>query len=139
MLSDFFVADDSDAAAVAKAMPPAKKWAALFARDLDEVKLKQLWPAVRGGLRKPLPAMRLLHSASDGGPWVYAVPDPLIERVASLDDDALERAAATWATAEEFALDGWAVADVREVLVDLRTVCQRSRVSGKGLLLRIGL
>lgn len=139
MLSDFFVADASEAPAVAKAKPPAKKWAALFARDLDEVKLQQLWPVVRGGSKKRLPAMQYLHTASDAGPWVWAVPEQLIERIAALSDVGLEQAAATWAEAEEFALDGWKQADVLEVLVGLREVCKRSRLAGKGLLLRIGL
>ena len=139
MLSDFFVAEDTEAAAVAKAKPPAKKWLPLFARDLDDVKLQQLWDAVRGASKKRLPVMRLLHAASDAGPWVYAVPDPLVERVAALDDAGLKRAAEAWAEAEEFALDGWQPADVQEVLVGLQAVCQRSRAAGKGLLLRLGL
>ena len=139
MLTDFFVADEADAARVVAAEPPAKEWGAWFAKDLDEIKLTQLWAAIGSSPTVPLPAMRLLYSHSDDGPWVCAVPQPLVVRLAELEGAALQSVGAMWAAAEEFALDRWKTADVLEALSELHAACRQAQAAGKTLLLRIGL
>src|SRR5262245_30588389 len=103
MLTDFVVAVESDAVAVAGAVPSARTWPRFTGKDMDEVKLGRLWGVVRRGSdERPLRPFRLLHAVSDDGPWVFSVPQALVERVGALDDAGLERAAGAWAACEEF-------------------------------------
>jgi len=135
------VADTHEAVAVAEADRLAKRWPALLGADLDERKVKRLWAvlgaALGAGVMRTPPALRLLHQAPNGGPRVYAVPSPLIERVVALDDGTLEAAAGAWAQAEEFVRDDWSPVDARALLWDMRVVCQRATAFGRGLLLRL--
>jgi hypothetical protein len=139
MLTEFFVANESDVSAVAQARPPAKKWTPMFAKDLDQVKLGHLWTALGGKLKQPLLRTKLVHTESEQGPWVAVVPASFVRRVSKLSEVDRESAAQIWAEAEEFAMDGWKPADVLEALTELQEVCKRAQTGGKSLLLRIGL
>lgn len=49
----------------------------------------------------------MLHEDSDDGPWVYVIPDQLVDKLAGLDAERRTEVANAWASEQEFRRDGW--------------------------------
>ncbi len=136
------IADESEARAVADDAAPLRRWTGIDAEDVDQVRLATLWTLLAGRefrdelVREFVP----LHEVSEEGPWVFRVPDPLVELLAELDDArAAARIAPAWAGTEELELDGWDAESVTPLLDGLRSLARGALAEKRSMLMWVSL
>jgi hypothetical protein len=141
VLTGIVVAEEREAAAVAREAPPRPSWTGADLRGIEVVKLASLWAllARRDFRVETIEEFAPLHEESENGPWVYRFPAALAALLAELDDRVAEPTTRAWANADELALEGWDAGDVGDVLGALRSVAQTARSAGKPLLLWMSL
>ena len=138
MITDFFVAERSDAAAIA-ANPSAFR-PALCVKRLDNTVLADLWAAISSSAETAsLQGEDYLLFNGDGGPWVFELPDDLVNGLAELPDDRLDSVCSGWAAGEEMQYFGISPGDLRRPLGDLRLVAGEAQRANKRLLLMMSL
>jgi hypothetical protein len=138
VLTDFVIADPSDAERVGESSYSSKDFGGLEAKGIDQVKLGTLYGILTGAPFNPSfmgDDESLLYLASDAGPLVQLVPPDLVGRLASLDDSELTRVAEKWAETEEFALSRWSPETVEHWLTDLAAIARKTVAEGKSLLM----
>jgi hypothetical protein len=80
-----------------------------------------------------------LNPEDEEGPWVFALPDAFVRRLAAIDAASREALADRWADADELALDGQTVADAREAVATIGRCAAEAVASHRGLLLWVSL
>ena len=140
VLSDLIVAPVSAAEAISRSPAPAREFGGADIKGIDTVKLALLHAQLTGEPLKPLlPAYEPLVSASDDGPWVFALPTPLVQHLATLGAPEQAGVGARWGAAEEFTLDRWRTPDVLGVLETLCASARQAEARGEALLLWMSL
>ena len=141
VLTDIVVADASEASAVAADGDRLRTWPGVDAKGVDSVKLAILWGLLSNDPSKANAGadFETLHEIPDEGPWVFRVPEELVQLLASLDDAGAASTAVAWAKAEEFVLDGWNAAAVRSILSELRTLARKTLSGRKSMLMWMSL
>lgn len=141
VLSDLVIAPADAAAAICRSTDPMRELGAVDIKGIDTIKLALLHAQLTGeDLDSLLPGYDPIVSASDDdGPWVFVLPAPFVQRLATLDATERTAAGARWASAEEFALDGWAPSDVDAMLTTIWTAARDARTAGNELFLRMSL
>jgi hypothetical protein len=138
VLTDFVVTDRQDAQRVCDSDCPCKDFDGLDAKGIDTVKLGALYAILFG---KEFDATFMLDSSlcsgRDEGPWVFAVPTELVERLARLTAKQLQSVAAMWAATEQFSpkYDNWPAEAVRQILEELVGLCRRAVAERKDVLM----
>lgn len=130
VLSDLVVVPASDLPRVLASVNPATQFGGVDVKGLDTVKLYKLHMQLTGVSYDDAMAAFQTTCDSDEGPWVTPLPDALVKRLATLDEERGDAVAGRWSRAEEFALDGWDRSDVAAVLECLCTLARKAR--GKG-------
>lgn len=145
VISDFVIAHPSEAAVVIEEPAPARKWKGLEAKSIDTVKLSTLKFILDG---KDLDTehvvsysmgVKELAMKGDEGPWVYLVPEELVQQLAERPKAGLAAVAKRWHQTEEFKLDGWNESDVLEVLEGLHELAIGARSTKRSMLLFMSL
>lgn len=141
VLTDIVVADATEAANVAADSQHIQTWPGVDAKGVDSVKLAILWAMLANNPSKANAGtdFETLHETSDEGPWVFRVPEELVQLLAALDDAGVASTGAAWAKAEEFVLDGWNAAAVRSILCDLRTLARDTVAKRRDMLMWMSL
>lgn len=137
LLTDIVVADETEAVAIAESPVPSQKWPGVDVEGIDVIKLGLLWAELSHQVYDPelVTAFSELHTASDEGPWVLRVPEPLAQLLADVNDATAASAAEVLVTKEEFEPDGWTVQDVRDVVVELGVLARQALGAGKSLVM----
>ena len=137
VLTDFVVADRTDAQRVCDSDCPSRDFAGLDAKGIDPVKLGTLHAVLAGGDFDPSSLGDMLCSGGEDGPWVSEVPPDLVRRLAALTPRQLAAAGKKWAATEEFSpkCDDWPAEAVQQVLSDLAALCKRAVGEGKAVLM----
>ncbi|MEO8396537.1 MAG: hypothetical protein ABI700_26320 [Chloroflexota bacterium] len=104
ILTDFVVADISEAQRIGESLNPSRDFNGLDAKGIDQVKLAMLYAILSDQPYDPdfMSAESLLYAASDDGPWVQQVPPDLVSRLANLSDSDYPAITHQWAQTEEF-------------------------------------
>lgn len=153
ILSDFCVADRSEAAAIA-ATTERTRWPSLESKGFTQLEVGLLHFALTGeDPNAPVSPPRFVKSPFSGKElpvvasvayldaftclddreeaWVHEVPPSLVQEIAEAPE--LEGVAARWAENEE--LEGVEVGDLVDLLVELQRLARLARARGKSLLL----
>ncbi len=140
-LTDLVIAEEREARAVADEPGPRRRWTGIDAEGVDQVKLAKLWALLAGReFRDELVYEFVpLHEVSEEGPWVFRVPDPLVQLLAELDDARAFPIVSAWAGIEELELDGWEPESVAPLLDGLRSLARGAHAQKKSLLMRVSL
>ena len=103
VLTDLVIADQSEAEAVARSSAPWGQWRWVDAKGHNEFTLGALLCILRGEsyLEAVSEEFPLLAQASEGGPWVFAVPETLLGALERLDDGRIPGAVSEWLRTEE--------------------------------------
>lgn len=145
ILTDIVVAKTSEAVEVLDSENPWEDFDGFDAKGLDEIKLCSLWQIV--GNRPNDDGLITQFSVLAGienecGPWVWQIPDELVELISAIRADALEAVALQWSRTEEFKMDRlprWELEEVKNLLRNLVGVSNKAISSGKALLMWICL
>ncbi|HVU63672.1 MAG TPA: hypothetical protein VHC70_06835 [Phycisphaerales bacterium] len=113
VLTDIFVADRSLLASVLEA-GPRPPLPVLDSKGVDTVKMATLATVLEGGDLDDIPAVldrspSMQMEAGDDGPWIFAVPDPVVSGLASMDAARRRDVASRWAQTEEWRMADWPV------------------------------
>jgi hypothetical protein len=152
ILSDFVVADPSDAAAVA-AGPDRSRWPCVQSGDFTVLEVAWLHFLITGEdadapasprqvVLNPFTKREVVVSAltqyadfpclvDEGESWVHQLPEGLVDELAGASD--LPSIAKRWASCEE--LQGADADSLTAVLEDIQRMARLARSSGKALLL----
>jgi hypothetical protein len=79
-----------------------------------------------------LDSFRTVLEQDGGERMICELPTAFLERLASLDDEAITTAAEAWAKTDEMVCSA---DDVRPIIEELRRLAQRARSSGRGVFL----
>ena len=141
VLTDIVIAHEREAPAVAGEAAPSRRWTGIDATGVDQVKLATLWGLLSGReFRNEWVAEFVpLYEASEDGPWVFRVPDALVQLLADVDDGRAPAIAGRWADTEELQLDEWEPDDARGTIDDLRGLARKARAAATPLLMWVCL
>jgi hypothetical protein len=140
MLGDWFIADPTDAMAIAAVIENEvgefEHWPHLEFQDVSEIALMSLWGILRGKPRtRESTSDRLLHPAEPNEEttlFVFTLKPEFITVLTTLTDDTLKATAKKWQKNEE--MSEWDMSDVEAVLRQMVVFAQKSVELGKPVL-----
>jgi hypothetical protein len=140
MLCDLVPGKETDAERIAQAANPSKELGGIDIKGIETVKLAKLHAIVTKKKYKQVSSgYDPVAEGSEEGPWVIPLPKDLVDALVALDAAGRKRAAAEWAKAEEFGLDGWKPAAVTKVLDAMCELAKSARKKKNGLFLWMSL
>ncbi len=139
VLTDFVVADLSDAKRVCDSSCPSKEFAGVDAKGVSTVMLGKLFAILTKTDFDPsfIGGEELLSEGGDDGPWVFRVPDSLVQQVSTLDEGQRGAVATEWAKTEEFSpkYGNWPADAVSAVLEEFAKLCRQAVNEGKSVMM----
>ncbi|MDP2963101.1 MAG: hypothetical protein Q8N54_10115 [Sulfurimicrobium sp.] len=125
ILVNIVSADEDDVEAVGESQHPVAEWSGIEARDIDTAKIVTLHCLLTGeGLEDAFYAYEPVYVAGDEGPIVLRISDVMMEKLASLEEDALEIVGEELAATEEFELNNWPVEEVQSLVEELAALAR---------------
>jgi hypothetical protein len=137
----FVIADATEATRLAELGEYAGQESELVQNAIHDSELEALEAVLLGPSAEPWCNRTLVHAASDDGPWVFRLPDPLTARLAYLTPAEVPAVGAEWAAAmsDPRWFPGWSPAELEEscrlFVADLSGVAGRAVAAGRPLLL----
>lgn len=139
MYTDLFIADRSEAAAIASIVADERDfedWPHLQLKDVTELDFASLWGIIRGvpeSFDFPSGEPLLERHADDGGSiYVFSLESAFVADVANCSPNELDRFATEWNVTEGMA--GWIQTDVNKVLQELAAFARRAIAMNKPVL-----
>lgn len=134
------VGDLSESEAICQSFNPLEDWRGIESKGIGPVKVATLQSLLTGqNFDEVFCEYDHAIAASDEGPWVIRLPELLVERLAELDEYALERVAEELVETEEFERDGWPLAAVQVFLEALADLANVALANDSALFLWVGL
>jgi hypothetical protein len=135
--TDWFLADESEAEALAKSESKFRDWPCLSMKGILDLELSALWGVLRGtpDSLSGVAGEELFADVEEdgqGGLVVYRVVPEFISALAALDKPGIERAAREWHKCEQMA--ECEPATVGTILREMVEFAQRARREGKPVL-----
>ncbi len=135
LLVNIVAADEDEIEAVGASEHPVEEWTGVEARDIDTVKLATLHCLLsEDGFEEALCAYEPVYAADDEGALVLRIPDRIAEKLAQLEEDALEQVGEELAATEEFETHGWPVEEVQAFVVELADLARLADSQGQVML-----
>ncbi len=139
ILLELIIANIRDADGIAAAGSPEDTGGRLKAEGLDQVKLSTLRSIVTNQEYEDawIDEFRFLAGNREDGPWVFTVPEALVNALASSPESRLKAIAKQWSRTEEIKIDGWSAGDVEALLGELIALAKEAKRLKKTILMRI--
>jgi hypothetical protein len=135
ILVNIVTADEEEIDAVGESQHPVEEWSGVEVRDFDTAKLATLHSLlVYDNYDDAFNAYEPVYVAMGDGAIVIRIPDVVSDRLASLEEDALERVGEELVATEEFELSGWAVEEVQAFLLQLSDLARLAESQGQIML-----
>ncbi len=133
LLINIVCADDEELEDIALAEHPVDQWSGIEARDIDTAKLATLHCLlINDGYEESLSAYEPAY-AIDDGVVVLRLPDEVTEKLAMLDEEALEQVGEELAATEEFEMNDWPVEEVQAFIVQLGEIAALAESQGQAV------
>jgi hypothetical protein len=142
VLTDFVIANENEAQAVAQSLNAAEQWPTLESRGIEPIKLAKLYCCISGAnnAEEVVDGFSLLHTEDPKeGPWVMRIPANVLATFADFDDAALPRFSRLWAATEELRAENWTEEDAEQFIEEIQRHALKARGRKSSMLLRIGL
>lgn len=125
VLTDFFLATESQVASFDPEGLPADLFDTFHAKGVDTIKVDLLFAALTGrSFAEVANCGEVISDIESEGPWIFRLPDELLTCLAAIEPSELPSVAAKWHHSEDFA--GWAPNDVELVLRGLVALAKRA-------------
>lgn len=119
ILTNIVAAEEDEYAAIGEALRPIDEWSGIERRGIDTAKIAVLHCLLTGDeLDQALSLYEPVYVADDGA-VVLRIADETVERLATLDEDALDLVAEELAATEEYEMEEWDAAEVQALVIDL--------------------
>jgi hypothetical protein len=141
ILTELVIANTNEAEDIAKDSAPKEHRPALDGQGLDQVKLSTLRSIVTNQEYEDawIDEFRFLAGDQEDGPWVFAVPESLVNGLAASPEGRLKAVAKQWSRTEEIKMDDWSIEDVETRLKELIKLARDARHMKKSILMRVSL
>jgi hypothetical protein len=125
ILANIVCADEEEVEAIGMSQHPVVEWSGIEARDIDTAKIVTLHCLLTGeGLEDAFYAYEPVYVAGDDGAIVLRIPDRVMEKLAGLEEDALEAVAEELAASEEFEIHNWPAEEGLSLVEELAALAQ---------------
>jgi hypothetical protein len=119
ILTNIVAAEEDEYAAIGESLRPVDEWSGIERRGIDTAKIATLHCLLTGDeFEEALGGYEPVYSGDEGA-LVLRVADEVMERLATLDEEALELVAAELAATEEYEMEQWEPEDVQALVMDL--------------------
>jgi hypothetical protein len=133
ILTNIIAAEEDEYAAIGESLRPVDEWSGIERRGIDTAKIATLHCLLTGDeFEEAIGAYEPVY-AGDEGALVLRVADEVMERLATLDEEALELVATELAATEEYEMEQWEPEDVQALVMDLADLARLAESQGQVL------
>lgn len=124
ILTNIVAAEEDEFAAIGESLHPVEEWSGLERRDIDTTKIATLHCLLTGDeLEQALYVYEPLYVGIEGA-MVLRLADEVVDKLATLDEDALGAVAEELAATEEFEMEQWDTDEVQDMVLELAELAQ---------------
>lgn len=139
VVTHLLAAEDGELAAIGESTCPLNEWSGIETPGLDTVKIATLHCLLTGdSLQAALDICEPVY-VSASQTIVLRISDDSLEKLATLDDDALGCVASELAATEEFENQDWHAEDVLDLLTEIAGLAQLAESQGQALFVWMSL
>lgn len=125
ILVNIVSADEDDVEAIGESQHPVVEWSGIEARNLDTAKIVTLHCLLTGeGLEEAFYAYEPVYVSGEDGPIILRLPDEVMEKLASLEEDAIEMVGEELAATEEFEMNDWSSEEIQSLVEELAALAR---------------
>ncbi|MBK7355863.1 hypothetical protein [Propionivibrio sp.] len=133
MMTNIVAAEEDEYSAVGESSNPLDEWSGIEAPGLDSIKIATLHSLLTSDpLQVALDRYEPVYVA-ENEIIVLRLADEMLEKLATIDEDALESIAIELAATEEFENEHWETEDIVEQLISLVDLAQLAESQGQVL------
>jgi hypothetical protein len=130
ILTNIVAAEEDELAAIGESLHPADEWRGIERRGLDAAKIAMLHCLLSGDqFEQVIDAYEPVYVADEGA-LVLRIAEEATEKLAFLDEYALERVAEELAATEEFEMAGWETEDALDLVTELADLARYAKPQG---------
>ena len=124
ILTNIVAAEEDEVASVGESSHPVDQWSGLERRDIDTAKIATLHCLLTNDqFSDALSAYEPVYVSSEGA-VVLHVANEVMEKLATLDEDALHQVAEELAATEEYERENWETEDILTLVLELAGLAQ---------------
>ncbi|MDK9703519.1 MAG: hypothetical protein OEL20_10295 [Sulfuritalea sp.] len=133
MLTNIVAAEEDEIAAIGESLRPVDDWSGIERRGIDTAKIATLHCLLTGDeFGEAVGGYEPVY-ATDEGAIVLRLADEVLERLATLDEDALELVADELAATEEYEMEQWEAEEVQALVMELADLARLAESQGQSL------
>lgn len=133
VLTQIVAAEEDEIVALGESLRPLDEWSGIERRGIDTAKVAMLHSLLTGDdFDLAANFYEPLYIGGEGA-VVLRLADEVTEKLATLDEDALDQVAAELAATETFELEGWPEEEVHAMVMDLADLAQLAEAQGQML------
>lgn len=133
ILTNIIAAEEDEYAAIGESLRPVDEWSGIERRGIDTAKIATLHCLLTGDEFESAVGTYEPVYVADKGAVVLRMADELMERLATLDEDALELVAEELAATEEYEMEQWETADVQALVFELADLARLADSQGQAM------
>lgn len=131
ILTNIVAAEEDEYAAIGESLRPVDEWSGIERRGIDTAKIAALHCLLTGDeFEEAIGAYEPVY-VGDEDAVVLRIADEVMERLATLEEDALELVAEELAATEEYEMEQWETADVRAMVFELADLARLAGSQGQ--------
>jgi hypothetical protein len=133
ILTNIVVAEEDEFAAIGESLRPVDEWSGIERRGIDTAKIATLHCLLTGDeFEEAFSAYEPVYVAEEGA-MVLRIADEVLQRLTTLDEDALDLVAEELAATEEYEVEQWEAEDVQALVIDLADLARLAESQGQVL------
>lgn len=133
VLTQIVAAEEDEIVALGESLRPLDEWSGIERRGIDTAKVAMLHSLLTGDdFDLAANFYEPLYVGGEGA-VVLRLADEVTEKLATLDEDALDQVAAELAATETFELEGWPEEEVHAMVMDLADLARLAEAQGQML------
>ncbi len=133
ILTNIVAAEEDEIAAIGESLRPVDEWSGIERRGIDTAKIATLHCLLTGDEFEEAVSGYEPVYATEEGALVLRLADEAMERLATLDEDALELVAEELAATEEYEMEGWDSEEVQALVFELADLARLAESQGQSL------
>lgn len=133
ILTQIVAAEEDEYVAIGESLRPLEEWSGIERRGIDTAKIATLHCLLTGEeFDLAISAYEPIHVGGEGA-VVLRLADEVTERLATLDEEALELVAGELAATEDFEMEQWDPEEVLALVLDLADLARLADAQGQVL------
>ena len=133
ILTNIVAAEEDEYAAVGESLRPVDEWSGIERRGIDTAKIVTLHCLLTGDeFEEAVGAYEPVYFAEEGA-VVLRIADECLQRLATLEEEAIDLVAEELAATDEYEREQWEVEDVQEMVIELADLARLAESQGQAL------